>query len=305
MRTIDLSIIIVSYNTAKLTGECIESIIATVKKVSYEVIIVDNASSDDSVHHIQKLKEKNQQYNSKIKIIQNEKNYGFSKANNIGAKQSTGRYVLFLNSDTVVYEKTIDGMVEFMDQNPEVGSATCRLFLPDGRFDDGSHRGFPTPLRSFFHFSGISKVFPTSPFFNGYNLGWKDENTIHEIEALVGAFMIVRRDAGEPLGWWDEDFFWYGEDLDFCYRLKKNGWKIYYVPDYSILHYKGMSGGIKKHSQKASTASKETRIRSINARFDAMKIFYNKHYRAVYPGIITHPVLLVIEAKRFLTKMRI
>lgn len=291
MKALDLSIIIVSYNTRKLTVECVESILKTAKKISYEITVVDNASSDDSVDEIQKLKGENQNLNSKIKIIKNDQNFGFSKANNIGIKQSSGRYVLFLNSDTVVREKTLDGMVEFMDSHKDAGAATCQLDLPNGEIDDASHRGFPTPVRSLFQFSGLAKIFSHSQFWNGYHLGWHDLDKTHEIEALAGAFMIVRREAGEALKWWDEDYFWYGEDLDFCYRLSKNGWKIYYVPEFTTLHYKGASGGLKKTTQNITTASKETKMKATKARFDAMRIFYGKHYKDKYPVLLNMLVL--------------
>ncbi len=305
MNQLDLSIIIVSYNTADITVEAIQSIISTAKNIQYEIIVVDNNSTDNSVEEIQKLKGKSQKHNSKIKIVENKENYGFSKANNIGVKQATGRYVLFLNSDTVVHEKTLDGMVEWMDQNPKVGAATCKLVMPNGEIDDASHRGFPTPLRSFFHFSGIARIFPRSRFFNGYHLGWNNIDTAHEIEALAGAFMITRHEAGEQIGWWDEDYFWYGDDLDFCYKLSKNGWKIYYVPEFSTLHYKGVSGGLKKVSQKITSASKETKMRATNARFDAMKIFYKKHYMNKYPWFVTQLIFLGINIKKNITKKKV
>lgn len=291
MKSVDLSIIIVSYNTSQLTIECVDSIVRTVKKISYEMIVVDNNSHDNSVSMLKKLNFKH------LTIIRNKENYGFSKANNIGIKESSGRYVLFLNSDTVVHDETLDGMVEFMDAHTQVGAATCQLLLPDGGIDDASHRGFPTPLRSLFHFSGIAKVFSRSQFINGYHLGWKDLDKTHEIESLAGAFMMVRREAGEKLNWWDEDFFWYGEDLDFCYRLRQNGWHIFYVPEFSILHYKGASGGIKKSTQDITKADKKTKLLAMNARFDAMRIFYYKHYKHKYPSFVNFLVLYGIGLK--------
>ncbi len=290
---VDLSIIIVSFNTRDLTLECIRSVVRTVKKSSYEIIVVDNDSKDDSVREIRK--------ESRIKIIENFENFGFSKANNIGVKESSGRYVLFLNSDTVVYDNTIDGMVKFMDQNKDAGAATCFVRLPNGKLDDAAHRGFPTPLRALSHFSNISKVFRNSRIFAGYSLGHLDLSKTHEIDALAGAFMLVRGEAGRQAGWWDEDFFWYGDDLDFCYRLKEKGWKIYFVPQFEILHYKGASGGIKKHSKHVSTANNETRRRAHEARFSAMKIFYDKHYRNRYPWYVRNLVLAGIGLKKFMS----
>lgn len=249
MKTLDLSIIIVSFNTRELTIACIESILASVKKVSYEIIVVDNNSSDDSVEYLKKMAGKE----PKLSVIANHENAGFSKANNIGIAKSSGRYVLCLNSDTVVYEDTLDGMVKFMDDTQDAGAATCFVRLPNGKLDDSSHRGFPTPTRALFHFSGLSKL--GGRIFGGYNLKHMDLSKIHQIEALAGSFMMIRREAGNEAGWWDERYFFYGEDLDFCYTLAELGWKIYFVPDFEILHYKGVTGGIKKISQNITTAN--------------------------------------------------
>lgn len=280
----DLSVVIVSYNTRDLTIGAIESVIKTAGKLSYEIIVVDNDSKDDSVDAIKKKNYKH------VSVIKNDQNYGFSKANNIGIKKTSGRYVLFLNSDTVVYEHTLETMVNFMDDHPKVGASTCELLLVSGNIDDASHRGFPTPWNSFCHFFKLAKVFPHTKLFTGYSMGWKDLKTIHEIDALAGAFMLVRREAGEQVKWWDEDYFWYGEDLDFCYELKQHGWKIYYVPTVKTLHFKGASGGIKKESESITQASNETKLRATRARFTAMRIFYKKHYAGKYPGIITWAV---------------
>jgi GT2 family glycosyltransferase len=305
MKNLDISVIIVSFNTRDLTVECVHSIIRTIKKSSYEIIVVDNNSNDDSVEEVNSLKLKVKNLSSKLKVIENKENLGFSKANNIGVRESSGRYILFLNSDTVVYDNTIDGMVDFMDKNKDAGAATCFVRLPGGGLDSASHRGFPTLWRALSHFSGLSKVFKASGLFSGYSLGHLDLSKTHEIEALAGAFMLVRREAGEEAGWWDEDFFWYGDDLDFCFRLKEKGWKIYFVPEFEILHYKGVSGGIKKHSKHISTANNETRKKAHEARFAAMKIFYDKHYKDKYPGFVRNLVLIGIQVKKFIEQQKL
>ena len=292
---IDLSIVIVSYNTKDVLKECLESIYKTIKNLSFEVIVVDNASKDQTREEISKLEFPN------FKFIQNKENLGFSKANNIGVKETSGRYVLFLNPDVVVHSETLEGMVYFMDKEREAGAATCKVILTNGKIDDASHRGFPTPWNSFTHFSGLAKLFGKIEHFGGYNLKHLDLSQTHEIDALAGAFMIVRREAGEEVGWWDEDYFFYGEDLDFCYMLQQKGWKIYYVPEFSVLHYKGVSGGLKKVSKDITTADTETKKRSTKARFDAMRIFYKKHYEQKYPWFITHLVYTGISLKQFMS----
>jgi GT2 family glycosyltransferase len=189
-------------------------------------------------------------------------------------------------------------MVDFMDSRPEVGASTCYVRLPDGSLDDAAHRGFPTPWNALCQFSGLSKLFPRSRLFSSYTLGWQDLHHTHDIDALAGCFMLVRRRAGEEAGWWDEDYFFYGEDLDFCYMLNELGWRITFVPDCSILHYKGMSSGIKKISRNRSTADRVTREIATRARFSAMKIFYNKHYAHRYPWLIRAIVLTGIALKQ-------
>jgi len=291
---IDLSIIIVSYNTSDFLKECLESIKKNTEGLNYEIIVVDNASSDNS---LQVLRAKFPD----VLVIKKQENIGFSKANNLGIEKSKGRYVLFLNPDTVVYKDSLLGMVKFMDEHKEAGAATCKLVMPDGRLDDASHRGFPNPWNSLSYFFGLSKLFPKSRLFSGYSLGFMDFSKIHEIDACAGAFMIVRKKAGEQIRWWDEDYFFYGEDLEFCFRLKEKGWKIYFVPSVSALHYKGISGGIKKVSKKITTASIETKRRSTNWRFNAMKIFYRKHYQDKYPFLLTWFVILGINLKHWIS----
>lgn len=293
---IDLSIIILNYNAKKFVLDCIQSI-ERAKKNDYlwEVIVVDNASTDGSVEAIRNFQftrlnsAKRAIFN--FQIIRNKKNLGFSKGNNVAIPQAKGRYLLFLNPDTVVQSNTLSYMISFMDENPDVGAATCQLKLANGDLDEASHRGFPTPWNAFCHFFGLEQLFPKSRLFSGYALGYLSRDTTHEIDALTGAFMLVRLEAGEKVGWWDEDYFWYGEDIDFCYRLKENNWKIMYVPKVSILHYRGVSSGVKKHSQKVSTATKETRKRVARASIEAMRIFYQKHYVEKYPA----PVLWLVS----------
>lgn len=291
---IDVSVVIVNYNTKEFSKDCILSIQKNAGNVSYEIIIVDNASSDGSVAELSNLKSKI----PNLKIISNKKNVGFSKANNQGVKASQkNRYILFLNPDTIIQNKAIEKMINFMDTHKDAGASTCKLIMPNGKIDDATHRGFPTPWNSFSHFSGLEKIFPKSTLFAGYSLGWMDLDSAHEIDVLAGAFMLVRKEAGNEVNWWDEDYFFYGEDIDFCYMLHEKGWKIYYVPDFSIIHYKGVSGGIKAVSQKITTASDETKRRANKCRFEAMKIFYKKHYEKRYPWIINFLVNIGISIK--------
>lgn len=293
---IQLSLIIVSYNTKDILQECLTSVFQSSEDFTKEVIVVDNASHDGSIEMVEKEF-------PQVTLIQNKENLGFSKANNIGVKQSKGEYVLFLNSDTVVTKNVFAEMVSFMEKHTDAGAATCRVELRNGELDDAAHRGFPTPWNAFCYFFGLTRLFPHIKFFSGYTIGWENMAAIHRIDVLAGAFMIVRRTAGEEVGWWDEDYFWYGEDIDFCFTLKEKKWQIYYVPTVSILHYKGVSGGIKSHSKNLATADSATKKRATKARFEAMKIFYKKHYTNRYPWFVTWFVYKGIAVKQFVSSL--
>jgi len=297
-KKIDLSVVIVNYNTKDFLEKCLASLKTALSKTPFvvEVIIADNGSVDNSLQLLNSLNWQN------LKIIDNQKNLGFAKANNLALKKAQGRYILFLNPDTVVEKDTLKTMIEFMDKNPQVGAATCRLELPDGRLDQPCHRGFPTAWNAFCYFSGLEKIFPKIKIFAGYSLSYLPMDRVHEIDAGHGAFLIVSRKAGEQVGWFDEDYFWYGEDLDFCYRLKQKGWRIMYVPTTKIIHWKGASSGLKKHSQKISTADKKTKIKAAKASAKVMRVFYKKHYQKKYPKLIYWLVMLGIS---FLEKIRL
>ncbi|OGH06242.1 MAG: hypothetical protein A2171_02960 [Candidatus Levybacteria bacterium RBG_13_35_9] len=290
----DLSIVILNFNSKEFALRCVNSIKKHYKEKladnTYEIFVVDNASSDGSKQVFEKI--------SDIIFIYNNKNLGFSKGNNTAVNKTKGRYVLFLNPDTIVHKNTLSKMIDFMDSHKEAGAATCKVLMGNGEIDDASHRGFPTPWNSLMFFIGLSKLFPKSKIFNGYQMGWLDMNKTHEINVLAGAFMMVRREAGDEVGWWDEDYFFYGEDIDFCYLLKEKGWKVYYVADTSVFHHKGVSAGIRKESKEITTADKKTKILVTNWRYKAMKIFYNKHYKDKYPFFVNWIINTAVELKR-------
>jgi len=296
VKKVDLSIIILNYNTRDFLRDCLQSIQkAATNGFRWEVIVVDNASSDGSPAMVRK------EFPG-VKLIVNRKNLGFAAGNNRGILQAQGRYLLLLNPDTKVFPETLKTMIKFMDDHPRAGAATCRLELLDGRLDDACHRGFPTPWNAFAHFSGLAKIWPKNKWLTGYSLTYLPQNKPHEIDSACGAFLLIRRQAGEEVGWLDENYFWYGEDLDFCYRLKKKGWKVFFVPGVKTIHYKGVASGIKKQSRRLTTASQETRLRSVRASTEAMRIFYQKHYRDKYPRLVNWLVLRGID---FLEKLRI
>lgn len=283
---VDLSIIVVSYNTADLTLACLDSVSASLKKhpVQAEVIVVDNASTDDSVKSIRSAG-----YN----VVENKSNLGFGKANNIGLKKAEGKYVLFLNSDTLIQELNFKELISVMYKDEKIGVLTVRVNLEDGKIDPASHRGFPTIWRSFTYFSKLEYLTRDIPVLNrvfgGYHLTHLNHSTTHEIESPSGAFFLTRKSILDNLGGFDEKFFMYGEDLDLSMRIKNLGYRIFFYPEQSITHLKGKSG--MKHE--------DSKVKGQTSRhfYDAMKIFYDKHYVNKYPKLVTALVHWAISLK--------
>lgn len=280
----DLSILIVNYNTYQLTADCIRSVQSSETKYSYEIILIDNNSTDGSV---EKLREEFPE----VVLIANQENTGFAKANNQGMEIAKGRYVLLLNSDTIVQQDTVQVMLDFMEEHPRVGASGCKVILPNGSLDKACKRGFPTPSASFYYAFGFSKLFPDNPRFNQYQLGHLDPDQETPVDCLVGAFMLVRQEAIAKIGGLDETFFMYGEDIDWCYRIKEAGWDIHYYPQTTIIHYKGGSARRKP-------------LKIIYEFHRAMVIFHRKHYKKrnfwlvnvlIYIGIALKFVLSVIS----------
>jgi GT2 family glycosyltransferase len=304
-RKVDLSVIILNYNTRDLLRNCLKSVVGSRASVIgdqgssgkkpitshrspvTEVIVVDNGSTDNSAEMVEKEF-------PQFRLIRNE-NVGFAAGNNSGIEKAKGRYILFLNPDTIVQKDTFKTMFDFMEKNLKVGAATCRVELPNGELDYACHRGFPSPWNALTYFSGLTKILPRFRPLTGYTLGHLSLKKIHEIDAACGAFLIVRREAGEEANWWDEDYFWYGEDLDLCYCLKKKGWKIMFVPKTKIIHYKGAASGIKKKSQGITTATKKTKEKATRASTAVMRTFFKKHYLKKYPRFIFWLVMRGID----------
>lgn len=275
-----ISIIIINFNTREIIKQCLNSLFISypkeLQRKEYEIVVVDNASRDGSERMIK-------QEFPQVRLIVNKKNIGFAKANNMAVAETQGDYVLFLNPDTVVNSEALSITQKIMVKDAKIGVATCRVVLPNGEIDDACHRGFPTPWRALTHFSGLGTLFPNSYFFNGYHLGYQHLDQVHEIDACAGAYLMIKRNVGSKIGWFDEDYFWYGDDLDLCFRVKQAGFKVIFVPGAAIKHYKGVASGLKDHSSSISSADMETKLLATQARFAVMRIFYSKHYAKHYP----------------------
>lgn len=284
----DLSIIIVNYNTRELLRACLAVLFGSQQKRDrWEVIVVDNASHDGSAKEISNFKFKI----SNLKIIRNTKNVGFAAANNQGMRASKGRYVLLLNSDTEVGPDTLDELIRYMDEHSDVGALTCLLKLTDGSIDPACHRGFPTPWASLTYFIGFEKLFGSSRFFGQYHQGYKPMGEIHDVDSISGAFFFVRREVIDKVGILDEAFFMYGEDIDWCFRVREAGWKIRYYPYVSIIH--------KKHQSGLAHLDDDTREQTKKHFYNAMRLFYDKHYRRRYSWLISSFVLLGIKLRSY------
>jgi len=202
---IDITIIIVNYNVKEFVKNLLYSLHKALENYSSEIIVVDNASSDGSVEDI---KEKF----SYVNVIANDENVGFGKANNQGLEIAKGKYIVFLNPDTIVREDTFSKLIKFIKSNPDAGMATCKVLNPDGTLQLACRRGFPGPWTSFTKIVGLSKLFPKSKLFSKYNLTYLDENKINEVDAISGSFMMFTREVYEKVGGFDPQFFMYGED---------------------------------------------------------------------------------------------
>jgi GT2 family glycosyltransferase len=290
LNQIDLSIIIVSFNTKDLLKNSLTSLFASnLGKYKIEIIVYDNGSKDNSVEMVKKEF-------PNVKVMAGDKNIGFAAANNKGIILSHGKYILLLNSDTEVVYDTLRTMLDFMNQNPKVGVSTCKLILGNGQIDPACHRGFPTPWAAITYFLGFEKIFPKSKLFGRYHLGYLDIQTVHEIDSPSGAFFMIRRNVIEKVGMLDDDYFMYAEDIDWAYRIRQNGYSIWYNPSTYITHYKKQSG--------RSNQEKILRIRTQTMFYETMKIFYQKHYLQKYPKLLTSLICLLLDLRIGLIKLQ-
>ncbi len=269
-----VSVIIVSYKVRYYIEQCLNSVLRSVPDA--QILVVDNKSDDGSVEY---LRDKFPQ----AEIIANDYNAGFGKANNIALAKATGRYVLFLNPDTVVAERTISECVEYMDAHPEVGAVGVRMQYGNGRFALESRRSLPTPSVSFWHMIGLGKLFPKSRLFARYHCTYLDKESECAIEVVSGAYMFVRKEVLDKVGGFDEDFFMYGEDIDLSYRILQAGYQNRYLP-LPIVHYKGES-------------TVKTSYRYAKVFYDAMLIFFNKHFKR-YSHLFALLVRVVVGCRK-------
>jgi len=260
-----LSIVIVNYNTERMLKGCLESIYTGANGTPLDIWVVDNHSRDNSVAMLRS------QF-PRVQVIENACNVGFSKANNMVISRSDSDYILLLNPDTLVIDDAIDHVLKYMNEHPEVGIAGCKVLNRDGTLQLACRRSIPTPGVAFYRLTGLSKLFPRSRVMARYNLTYEDAEYAHEVDAVSGAFLMIRRQAVKDIGLLDERFFMYGEELDWCLRAKRAGWAVMYYPAARIVHYKGES--TKYNSRKAAFEF-----------YRAMYLFHRKHFAKDYSPV--------------------
>lgn len=272
----DLSIVIVNYNTKSLTAQTVDSVLQTAKETAFEIIVADNSTDSDQRYR---------NNDPRVTVLELAENKGFGHACNLGAAHARGDYLLFLNSDTIVGEAAIDRSAAYIRSDERIGILGIRTYLADGTFDAGCRRGFPTPMASLYYFLGFDKKHPDSHKYGAYHQTFLREDETADTDCVSGAYLMMPRPLFENLGGFDEAFFMYGEDVDLCYRVKERGERVVYFAGAQILHLKGSSGLRGK--------SKEIIYHFHNA----MKLFYRKHYKKKYSIFVTAAVYLGIWAK--------
>lgn len=276
-----LSIIIVNYNVRFFLEQCVRSIIPSAIGLEYEIIVVDNASTDGSREYLE-------QRFQWVKFIWNTENRGFAAANNQGLALSKGTFVLFLNPDTLISEQCLSSCIKHFRQHPKAGALGIRMLDGSGRFLRESKRSFITPLTAFYKLVGLASLFPHSPVFARYHLGHLDALKNHLTDVLAGAFMMVRRTVLDKTGGFDEQFFMYGEDIDLSYRIRQAGFENHYLSGPPIIHFKGES-------------TRRDSLKYVQLFYGAMAIFARKHYGSWRAGIFTACIHMAIWLRAFLT----
>ena len=275
-----VSIIIVNYNVKFFLEQCLYSVQKATEGIESEIIVVDNNSTDDSIFYLQS-------HFHQVQFIKNQTNEGFAKACNKGLRKAKGKYIIFLNPDTILAEQVINKALLFFYKHPDAGALGIRMMDGGGNFLKESKRSFPSPLTSFYKLAGLARLFPRSKFFSHYHLGHLNEKENYEVDVLAGAFMMIKKEVLDKVGSFDEIFFMYGEDVDLSYRIQKAGFKNYYVSESAIIHFKGES-------------TKKGTLNYVRMFYSAMGIFVRKHYGGTRAGIFNISIQFAIWVRAVL-----
>ena len=291
MKKPELSIIILNYNTRELLDGCLQSLEKVINEIYFEVVIIDNGSEDDSVEYVRK------KYKW-VKIFETGENLGFARGNNFAKDIVNSEYVLFLNTDTVVPGGTLSGSLRYLKKH-KLGALGCKLMLSDGSLDKDARRSFITPWIGLVHlFLKLDRIFPRSKLFAKYWYGYIPDDKIHEVDALQGAFFLTTKNILDKVGWFEEDYFLDGEDIDLSWKIKNLGYKIVYYPEVSIIHIKGATKGKNRKSKKYISFNDKLKYRLSGV--DSMEMFYRKRLWDRYSLIVNYIVLIGIKALKIL-----
>ncbi len=283
--SLQVSVIIVNYNVKFFLEQCLYAVTKALKNIESEILVIDNGSVDESIAYLQPIF-------SSVIFIQNSSNEGFAKANNRALTQAKGKYILFLNPDTIIGEESLQQCIGFFEAHKNAGAVGVRMIDGSGKFLPESKRSFPTMLSAIFKLSGLANVFNRSSFFNKYALGNLDELQIHEVDVIAGAFMMVKKSLLNSLNGFDERYFMYGEDIDLSYRIELAGFQNYYNGKVTILHFKGES-------------KPPDYLEHVQQFYGAMQVFVKKHYkgsRAFLMAILLQTAIMVSAFFSFITK---
>ncbi|HET6319935.1 MAG TPA: glycosyltransferase family 2 protein [Chloroflexota bacterium] len=270
----DLSLVILNYNTREHLRCCLESVRDGISMLETEVLVVDNASSDGSAEMV----------TSEfpwVTLIRSPRNGGYAYGNNLGLAHARGAAILLLNPDTLLPHGALTRLLECLHEHPEAGVVGPKLMRPNGSMHLACRRSFPTPAVAFYRVSGLSQLFPRSPRFGRYNLTYLDPDQAMQVDSVCGACLLIRRVVVERIGLLDERFFMYGEDLDWCLRARQAGWTVRYEPSVVVHHQHG-------------AASRQRALRTTVHFFRAMDLFYRKHYVHRYHPVVTGAVRTAI-----------
>ena len=280
MPELALDIVIVSYRSREMLHDCLSSLRSHSPAREARVWVVDNASRDGTVEMVRSEF-------SEVELIASDENLGFSKANNVAIRRGSAPYVLALNPDTIMVENVLDHMLALMESNPRLGISGCRLEQEDGTFDHAARRSFPTPLGALAHFMRIGRSSKAPARLSQYRAPSLESGPV---DAVNGAFMLMRRSALDQVGLFDEGYWMYMEDLDLCYRFAEAGWVTWYDPPVKVGHIKAGSSG------------KYRKPRLTCAFHYGMFRFYRKHYAATQ-GVLKNAVVYFGIAVKLLVSM--
>jgi GT2 family glycosyltransferase len=292
----DVSVCIVSWNTRDLLYECIKSIKEKTTGINYEIIIVDNASSDGSTDMVlEKCPD--------CKLIASKRNLGFARGNNRAVQEASGKYILYLNPDTELITNAVYGMFSYLEKNNDVGAIGCRLVDADGKILNPCAGTFPTPFNTINSLLFLNRIFKKSVLFSARELDyWNHEDSRH-VDCISGACMMVRKQIIDEIEGFDENIFMYAEDLDICFRILRSGWKIYYLSEEVIAHYEGASSK-KKGKYFSTLRQKESDLYFFKKNYGYVKAILYKSAICIgaifriFVIIFAYPIYLLCVSKK-------